>query len=151
MAGPAKRSWRTWLLVASLGLNLAFLGMIGGAMLKGPPPQPLPGIGHYARALPEPYRRQIGHALRESRRDWGGTREAMRAQRDALAAALTAEPFNPAGVAEVLKEESRLNDALAARGTGLLIGQLERMSAEERAAYAEDLRAARGRRSDRRR
>ena len=151
MADPAKRSWRTWLIVASLGLNLALLGVIGGAMLKGPPPPPLPGIGHYARALPEPYRRQIGHALRESRRDWGGTREAIRAQRDALAAALTAEPFDPAGVADVLKEESRLIDALAARGTGLLIAQLEQMSAEERAAYAEELRAERGRRSDRKR
>ena len=73
-----------WALVASLGLNLAVVGLIAGALVKGPPPRPLPGIAlwHYARALPDPYRRDLGRALRDNRRDWIGPREALRGQRE---------------------------------------------------------------------
>ena len=31
MAGTPRRAWRTWALVASLGLNLAFVGLLAGA------------------------------------------------------------------------------------------------------------------------
>jgi uncharacterized membrane protein len=144
--------WLKWALVASLGLNLAVLGVIGGAILKGPPPGPMPGIAlwHYAHALPDPYRRDLGRALRESRRDWIGPREALRNQRPALAAALTAEPFDPAAVEAVLAQETRLTDELAARGTRLLLAQIQRMTPEERAAYAAALTERRGWRGGRR-
>jgi uncharacterized membrane protein len=135
----ARRDWRTWALVASLGLNLAFVGLIAGALWKGPPPPPAPGIGQYARALPDPLRHQLGRALRESRPDWRGMREAWAGRRAAFAAALTAEPFDPATVAALLDEDRRLAGELAARGSRLLVEQIERMSPAERAAYAEAL------------
>jgi uncharacterized membrane protein len=146
------RSWLKWALVASLGLNLAVLGVIGGAILKGPPPGPMPGVAlwHYARALPDPYRRDLGRALRDSRRDWIGRREALRGQRAALAAALTAEPFDAAAVAEVLADERRISGELAARGTELLVAQIARMTPEERAAYAAALMEHHGRHGRRR-
>ncbi len=52
------RRWRDWLLVASLGLNLAILGLAAGAILRGPPERMAagPGLWQYARALPDPYR-----------------------------------------------------------------------------------------------
>ena len=101
----------------------------------------MPGIAlwHYARALPEPYRRDLGRALRDSRRDWIGPREALRGQRAALAAALTAEPFDPAAVAAVLADERRVSGELAARGTEMLVAQIARMTPDERAAYAQAL------------
>ena len=108
MAEPApRRSWMRWALVASLGLNLVFVGLIAGALIKGPPAPPVPGIGHYVRALPEASRRDLGEALRASRPDWSGMREAC-ARREALAAALTAEPFEPAAVAALLEEDRGL-------------------------------------------
>ena len=72
MATPVpgrRRRWMTWALVASLGLNLLGLGLIGGAWLKGPPPGPMPGVAlwRYARAMPDPYRHDLGRALRDSR------------------------------------------------------------------------------------
>ena len=153
MAEPEpRRRWMRWALVASLGLNLAAVGLIGGALVKGPPPGPLPGVApwHYARALPDPYRRDLGRALRASRRDWIGPREALRGQREALVAALTAEPFDPAALAAVLTEESRLTGDLSARGSALLVAQIERMSPDERARYAAALtEGRRGRRGDR--
>jgi uncharacterized membrane protein len=140
MAGPAedpRRPWRRWLLVASLGLNLAFVGLVAGAVLRGPPEAgPAPGLWHYARALPDAHRRDLGRALRASRPDWGGPREALRAQRAELAAALTADPFDPDAVAAILREEARLTGTLAERGTRLLFDQIVQMDADERAAFA---------------
>jgi uncharacterized membrane protein len=148
----AARRWTTWALVASLALNLALVGLIGGAAFKGRP-EPMPGITlwRYARDLPEPYRHDLGRALRESRRDWIGPREALRGQRAALASALTAEPFEPAKVVDVLRQETELTGELATRGTELLLVQIGRMSAEDRAAYAQTLledKRSRGRRRE---
>jgi uncharacterized membrane protein len=145
-ASPAKaRRWMTWALVASLGLNLAFLGLAAGAFLKGPRPHYVtgPALAQYARAQPRPYQQDLRRALRASRGDWSGPREALRAQRGALADALVAEPFDPETVLAILEREGALADDLASRGARLLMAQIGRMSAEDRAAYAEALRAKR--------
>ncbi len=137
-----RRNWMKWALVGSVALNLAFAGLVGGALLKGPPPGPWPGITllRYARALPEPYRDDLRHTLRDRSRDWKGPREALRGQPEALAAALTAEPFLPETVAALFEREAALTDELSDRGTALLLEQIRRMSPEERAAYAAALR-----------
>jgi len=143
MTAEPHRSWRTWALVASLGLNLAFAGLVAGALWKGPPPPPVPGIGPYARALPEPYRHDLGRALRSSRPDWAGMREAWHGRRAAYAAALTAEPFDPSSFAALLEQDRALAGDLAERGGRLLVEQVARMSPAERAAYAAALTEAR--------
>ena len=148
MAAP--RRWMTWALVASLALNLAALGMIGGAWLKGPPP-PNVTLWHYARALPEPYRRDLGRALRDSRDGWRGPRDALHDQRDAFAAALTAEPYESGKVASILERQTALTDELSRRATEVLVSQIDRMSPQERAAYATALQEPRGRPTDRHR
>jgi uncharacterized membrane protein len=139
---PRKRRWQTWLLIASLGLNLAVVGLVAGAFLKGPLRRPPAGIGliQYTRALPAPYRSELHQKLRETRPDWRDTREALRGQRAALADALTAEPFDPAAITGVLGHEAELSDTLAERGTQMLVEQILRMSAAERADYAKALR-----------
>lgn len=130
--------WR-WVLIGSLCLNLALAGVIAGALLKGPDGPPA-GLWGYGRALPEPYRDDLARALRESRRDWIGPRDALRGQRGALADALTAEPYDPLAVAEVITREPRILDTLAQRGTRLLLDQIDRMPPEDRVAFAEALR-----------
>ena len=139
-----RRNWTKWALVASLGVNLAFAGLIGGALLKGPPPAPWPGIAllQYARALPDPYRGALEATLRDRTHDWKGPREALRGQREALAAALTAEPYLPETVASHFAREAALTTELSDRATTLLLEQIARMSPEDRAAYALALREA---------
>lgn len=145
------RRWMRWALIASVGLNLAFAGLIVGAIVKGPPPPGLvPGIWTYARALPDPYRKDLGRALRDSRRDWSDTRDALRGQRAALAAALTADPFVPEAVESVLEDGARIGGALEARGTDLLVAQIAQMSPEERAGFAEELLEGSRRHGDKR-
>jgi uncharacterized membrane protein len=150
MADTPRRSWRTWALVASLGLNLAFLGVLAGALLKGPPPPPMPGIGGYARALPDLIRHDLGRALRHSRPDWAGMRETYHGRRAALAAIVTADPFDPAAMQALLDEDRRLASDLATRGGQLLVDQVARMSPAERASYAEALTEERRGRDGRR-
>ncbi|MFO1106493.1 MAG: periplasmic heavy metal sensor [Amaricoccus sp.] len=130
-----------WALIGSLGLNLALAGLILGAIVKGPPPPPPPpgGLWFYGRSLPEPYRGDLGRALRDNRGDWAGPREALGDQRAAFAAALTAEPYDPAALAAILARQPALFDELTARGTSLLLDQIARMSPAERAGYAQAL------------
>ncbi len=145
---PARR-WHRWLLLASLGLNLAFLGLVAGAVLRGPPERLAggPALWSYARALPEPFRDDLRTAMHASRHDWSGPRDRLRQQRAALAEALVAEPFDAARVAEVLGQELALSSDLADRGTEMLLAQIARMTPVERAAYAAALN--RERRHDR--
>lgn len=142
---PKARRWMTWALVVSVGLNLAMLGLAAGVLLKGPRPDRVagPALVQYARAMPRPYQRDLRRALRASRADWSGPREALRAQRGALADALVAEPFDAEAVLAILEREGALADDLAARGARLLMEQIGRMSAQDRAAYAAALRQSR--------
>ncbi len=139
---PRLRRWLGPALVVSLGINLAVLGLVAGLALKGPPPAgPRGEIGlwRYGAALPEPFRRDLGRELRATRGDWAKPRDGLRAQSAALAAALTAEPYDPAAVAGVLQSERELLAALTRRGADLLLAQIAQMSPEQRAAYAEAL------------
>ncbi len=139
--GPRRR-WRTWLLIVSLGLNLAVVGMVAGIILRGPPDRAMsgPALWSYARALPEPYRDDLRRALRESRGDWAPSRDALRNQRQALASALVAEPYDPGRVTGLLEEELLLGADLGRRSMTLLAAQIARMSPGDRAAFAERLR-----------
>lgn len=148
MATPAPRRNRTrWLLVASLGLNLVAAGVIGGAIIKGPPPPdpgPGPALWHFARSLPDPYRHDLGEALRATRKDWIGPREAMEGVSRQLAAALEADPYDPEAVRQLFQQQTEIASRLSLRGSDLLMAQIDRMTPVDRAAYAERLRVQRG-------
>lgn len=136
---PLGPPWR-WVLIGSLCLNLGLVGWMAGSTLTRPDPPPPPGLWGYGRALPEPYRRDLAEALRATRGEWIGPRDALRGQRSALADALTATPYDPVVVAEVITREPRIMDSLAQRGSQLLLDQIGRMTPEDRAAFAEALR-----------
>lgn len=129
------------LLTLSLGLNLALAGIVAGLVLSGPGDsrRAAPPHLHYALSLPPPYRQDLRQGLRASRGDWEGTRTRLEDRRVAFAAALTAEPFDLQGVADVLAREDELARALSQRGAGMLLEQIARMSPEDRAVYAENV------------
>lgn len=148
MTTPApRRNWAHWLLLGSVGLNLVAAGFIGGAFMKGPPPPdpgPGPALWHFARSLPDPYRRDLGEALRATRKDWIGPREEMEGVSHKLAAALEADPYDPGAVQKLFQEQTDLATRLSLRGADLLMAQIERMTPADRAAYAEQLLVERG-------
>ncbi|APE44107.1 hypothetical protein BOO69_12340 [Sulfitobacter alexandrii] len=142
---PAGRRWR-WVLVASLALNLVFVGLIAGAAYRhagGPGARDHgggPGARSYAtpyvRALPRETRRAL---FRDLRRSGSGmpSREERRALYDRVLAALRAEPFEADAVQSVLREQGRIAVQLQTAAEGAWLATVTAMSPADRAAYAD--------------
>lgn len=142
-AAPTPRRWPIYALIASLAVNLAVIGLVAGLALKGPPGRPGPemGLWRYAGALPEPYRGDMMRELRASREAWKAKRDRLAGQRQVLARALTADPYERETVESALALERGLLDGLAMQGARVLLGQIDRMDAQARADYAARLLA----------
>ncbi len=127
------RRWRL-ICIASLALNCALIGVIAGAAITGR------GGDREARwrgsplisALPDPVRSELREGRRSDPQD-------RRARFGALMDTLRADPFDPAALEALLREQRALGAARAERAEAGLIGALSRMSPAERAAYADRL------------
>lgn len=152
---PSRR-WR-WVFGASLALNLLFVGLIAGAMLRNEGPRgagksspEMRGFGTpYMRALPKETKRALFGTLRD-----GGylpSREDRRAAFAQMVAAMRMQPFDPSAVETVLQQqEDRLHTTrLAAQTEWLRL--VSGMTDVERAAYADRMeeRMRRGPRKER--
>lgn len=141
---PRTRGWIRILLGVSLALNLAVIGLAVGAALRlgGPgadrrPPPPVGALLY--RELPREDRRLLrSHAIGD--RD---TRHARR-QADALAvdAALRATPFDRAALQAVLDRQAQHRIDRQRSVQRAWLERVSRMSAEDRAAYADRLQEA---------
>jgi len=148
-AAPLPR--RRWLLGAalflSLSLNLLVIGVVAGSLwVRGGPDSTRRaavdfGSAPYLAALHEDDRAAL-------RRRWaaeGGDLRRIRAERQAdlaaLAAALRAQPHDPAAVAALLAATQARTAARQSRLLELLAERLAGMDAAERAAYADRLEA----------
>lgn len=143
MADPAapprpRRLWRV-LLVVSLALNLAIAGLVVGALVRndGKPPTrsgAALSLGPIGSALSGSDRRAI---LREVHRDGG--LQSLRPGRevDAVIAAVTAQPFDPAALDAALAEGKARRDAVVAAATRALILRVTDMTDQERADFAQ--------------
>ncbi len=138
------RRWRL-ICIGSLALNCALIGILAGAAITGR------GADRDARwrgapliaALPDTARA----GLREDRRGDPGER---RTRFTALMDTLRADPFDPAALEDVLREQRALGAGRAARAEAGLIAALSQMSQAERAAYADRLQDQMQRRGPRR-
>jgi len=143
---PTSVSKRRWLLMASLALNMLFVGTIGGAILArhrfGPPPEAAigkfagePGLRAFFRALPKDRRpafRPLGEQLRITVKP---LRLAARQARDRATAALVAEPFDPARF-EKATNELIAAEAAARRATASIVAStLSIMTLQERVQF----------------
>lgn len=142
---PRTRTWVRIALVASLGLNLLILGVVGGAVLSHRDRLP-PGsasvlgeIGPYGRALSQSDRDAVRAALRAEGPRLRENRKAVRQGFQDLLSALRAEPYDQARVTSILNaQQARVQDQ-AGLLRGLLLERVAAMDAEERAAFADRL------------
>lgn len=146
MVDPNPRAPRRWLrlvLVLSLALNLAVLGLAVGAWLRfGPGGH---GHGHVesvgaelVRALPRADRRALREAMH-------GGPEGRRPPAAALAdidAALRARPFDAAALLALLTAQAAERAAWQDAVQAAWLERIAAMSDAERAAYADRLQAA---------
>ncbi len=142
---PTMRLSLRIVLIASLTLNLAVVGLIGGALMSGrDQPGRLGGfdvnLGPFARALSPEDRRAIGMELR-NRPDFGpSARVSRRAALDGFLTALEADPFDPDSVRAMF--DVQRDRALRGMGAGqeVLLARIVRMTTAKRAEFAARLR-----------
>lgn len=148
--GPS-RVWRV-VLVLSLALNLAVVGMIIGASVSGRfgdrPPRSFDfGLGPVARALEPRERRQIGLAMRRD----GALRDMdLRGNAAAMIAALRADPFDAGALRDLMAAQAGQVAALQRNAQAALVDQISAMSPERRATFADRLQEELSRGRDRR-
>lgn len=136
-----------WALIASLAVNLVFLGLFAGAAYRfaGGPGAPHHGARGpdarnyatpYVRALPEARRRALFDEMRAGTPEMP-SRAARRALYAQVLAALRADPFDPAAVEDVLRAQGDMALRFQTASEGSWLAQVQGMSLQERAAYAD--------------
>ncbi|NOX74645.1 MAG: periplasmic heavy metal sensor [Alphaproteobacteria bacterium] len=145
---PKPRRWIKVIFVLSLGLNILVLGLVGGAFLRGGPPDRVRverdiaalGLRVYFRALNEGDRADIRTNFKQYRGQIKAGRGLFRAHLKALATALTAEPYDQAAVAAVLSQQAGVVSENMAVGQRVLLAQIEMMTKSDREAFAAALK-----------
>ena len=144
---PARRRaplWMRVLLLASLALNLLVVGIVAGAIASRRAPDGVaiprdPASALYFRALPHDHRDAFEAGMRREAERFRVDREALRAEVAATLAALRADPFDPAALAERIAAQRRGVAGRTAAGDRLLVERVAVMTPEERQAYADRL------------
>lgn len=127
---------------ASLAVNLLVLGVVGGAILKGPPPPHMagdPGFGPYGAALDDNDRKALKRAFRNRETGIRTLRASMARDRQAVLQALRAAPFDPADLDAALLTQRNNISAQIDFGQKILRDRLVEMTVTERRAFADRL------------
>ena len=149
------------LLVLSLGLNLAIIGLVLGVMVfhgdrheertgkhdrrEGARIERDLGFGPYGRALHRDDWEELRSLLGPRRDALQGKREELRGTFEKTLVVLRAEPFDRAEMQAQMARQSVLIRETAQIGQEVLLNHIEEMSPEERAAFADRLERGLGR------
>jgi uncharacterized membrane protein len=141
-ARPGAPRWIKIALAVSVALNLAVAGLAAGALLRDGPARGMPrdlSFGPFTEAFSPEDRRALREAFRDRLPGFRATREAARAEFQALIAVLRADPVDPAALSAALVAISERSAERLDMGRGLIEARLLQMSAAERQAYADRL------------
>jgi len=138
--GGASRLTRI-VLVLSLALNLAIIGLLAGAAASGRFGEDAPrsydlGLGPVARALEGDERRRIGDGLR---RDSALHGVDLRRHAENMIVIIRTEPFDGQALRDLMARQDERAVQLRSRALELMIQEIAEMNAERRAAFADQL------------
>nr|WP_321508483.1 periplasmic heavy metal sensor [uncultured Celeribacter sp.] len=149
---PAKKTsrfhWSRVVLVLSLALNLAVVGVVTGAVLRWNDGKDRVemmrgardfGFGPFVGALSEEDRRALGRSFFREAGDPRAARAAVGATFEAMVAQLKSEDFDAATFESLLQQQQSQFAEAQKIGARLVAQQIGQMSAEDRQAYAERL------------
>ncbi len=133
--------WAKITLIVSLAANLAVVGIVGGALLRGPDRDrplflPIDGFRAISEAMPEAERDALRRDLRGRRDEIRETRRMLQESHMAFIAAVRAEPFSPEAVSSVLDEQAGRWQQFSSRNRDMLVRHIAQMSPEARAQFA---------------
>lgn len=131
--------WLPAVLIASLALNLAVIGMVGGALLRGsPPPGPqqiTPNLLGFTNTLPTDRRKALLEATAQERQTLRPFRRDVRIAREEVLKALVAEPFNKDAYIAAQTQLGEKEERSRAAVHELFARLAERMTPQERQAF----------------
>ncbi len=145
--------WGRLVLFVSLALNLAVVGVVGGAALgrKGHDrPEYVArdvSFGMFNEAFSEEDRKGLRRAYTQANPNLRAEREQMRSDLRRVLTALRADPFDAAVLRNALEAGAARIEARQTQGQALVLEHLATMSLEERAEVADRLENALTRRS----
>ena len=150
---PAR--WRTWLLIGSLALNLAFIGLIAGAALRGKPDDrarpPAPDmLRDLVRAVPHDHREALREDLRAKKEDMRVIRGQMRETRTQLVGVLSSSDFDLSRVVTIFEDHRVVLSRMTKGGHEIIIRRIGAMSDEDRQTFARNIADLREKRTNRR-
>lgn len=141
--GTKTGRWRHILLVASLGLNLAVIGLVVGVVLNGGPRNAPPRFDLTAGPLTRAMEGERRDALREALRDSDAFRRAdrseIRADMRAVLASLRAEQFDQSAFRAALTRQRQRLQAGQDAVLDAVLAQIDDMTPQERAGFADRL------------
>ncbi|MEM7242901.1 MAG: periplasmic heavy metal sensor [Pseudomonadota bacterium] len=140
-----KWNWMRIALVISLCVNILVLSAIGTALIGKKRFEDAGGprfgqIDAMLRALPDDKRKELRRSFREQMLNNRPRREEMRALRQDVNEALTADPYAAADLTEALAAQRAFREMQSARAEAIWVEIYSSLTPEERATFAEKLK-----------
>jgi len=142
-----RKAWQI-VLVVSLALNLLFVGLVGGAFLRGggAPPRGFDlQLGPLSDALSRADRRKISDQIRRDIGRSGLSRNERRVAFEALVSAVEAQPFDPELLTRLIEDQQSRTTNLRTTALSAFVGHLTEMTAQERQTFAQIIKRQRKR------
>ena len=145
--GAGNGRWLKWALIASLAVNLLFVGAGVTRFIMGEGPDRISGLSQ-VQLIPRKFfgdleRERKAELLRVFRQFAPSFRDGRRAAREeslAVAAALEAEPYDPARVRAAVEGFTARSEALFLTGSSAALAVIGQLTPEERRLMAQHLR-----------
>lgn len=139
---PARRG--RWLLIASVALNLVFIGGLAALWLKGPPgpwrggaSQTAFGLMKFSRELPEERRDAVRRHLKEARPALKAAQVDLRQARVKAAEVLGSASYTADAMRAALDAVASTDNRLRAMGTDALMKAIGELTPEDRQKLAQ--------------
>lgn len=146
--GAGNGRWLKWALIASLAVNLLFVGAVAARVYVGFGPERYARLTqmqliprHFFGDLDRARRMQLMQVFRAQDKDIREGRRAIKAQVTELADALDAEPYDAARVRAAVEGFTAKSEALFVTGAGAALRVIDQLTPEERKLMASHLRA----------
>ena len=139
---PSRRGLKIALAI-SVALNLAVVGVVAGAVLRGGTMRDQMvrdlGFGPFAEALTDTDRTSLRRAFVQRSPGLRDLRETMRQDMSNVLAALRARPFDPGAMRSALEAQAERLNGQMKLGQELLAERIDAMTEAERLAFADRL------------
>ena len=142
------KPWIRILLVISLGMNLAVVGLVIGAKISGHGPRGMShangsGMRVLMHALPNSKRADVRKYFHENRDRIRAKDSAMRASLDNITTAITAQPFDANALNEGFSAQRAHIVAITQNAQQAFVAIIASMTDKERAEYVDNMKEQR--------